>query len=105
MYAIVRYRALNMRRDDRFAASSGDEALASIPDPGEPVDGMLTRLAEHSRLRRCLENLEPSRRVSLLLAYVDGLTHSEIARRQGHPLGTVKAWIRRSLLALRDCLQ
>jgi RNA polymerase sigma-70 factor (ECF subfamily) len=42
--------------------------------------------------------------VSLVLAYEEGLTHSEIARVMGEPLGTVKSWVRRSLLALRRCL-
>jgi len=44
------------------------------------------------------------RRTSLLMAYVDGFSHGEIAGRLGLPLGTVKAWIRRSLVQLRECM-
>ena len=57
------------------------------------------------RMQPCLEQLEPVRRNCVLHAYVDGLSHSEIALRVGAPLGTVKAWIKRSLLNLRECLQ
>ena len=52
----------------------------------------------------CLEQLEPVRRNCVLHAYVDGLSHAQIAIRLGAPLGTVKAWIKRSLLALRECM-
>jgi RNA polymerase sigma-70 factor (ECF subfamily) len=36
--------------------------------------------------------------------YVDGCSHREIAERLATPLGTVKAWIRRGLIALRACM-
>jgi RNA polymerase sigma-70 factor (ECF subfamily) len=39
-----------------------------------------------------------------MLAFVDGYTHEELARHLGTPLGTVKSWIRRALLALKECL-
>jgi len=40
-----------------------------------------------------------------VLAFVDGLSHSEVAERVRAPLGSVKSWIRRGLLSLRRCLQ
>lgn len=105
IYAVVRHRALNAIRARRNDAELDGDALAAIPDPGEPVAVLLERMADHGRLRGCLGKLDERRRTSILLAYVDGLTHPQIAARQGLPLGTVKAWIRRSLLALKDCLR
>lgn len=56
------------------------------------------------RIDECLEQLETERRNCVLHAYVDGLSHAEIAAHTGAPLGTVKAWIKRSLLRLRECM-
>jgi len=56
------------------------------------------------RIDLCLEQLEPVRRNCVFHAYVDGYSHQEIASKIGAPLGTVKAWIKRSLAALRECI-
>ena len=45
-----------------------------------------------------------SKRSSILYAYVDGCSHAEIAARMQSPLGTIKAWIKRGLNALKECM-
>jgi RNA polymerase sigma-70 factor (ECF subfamily) len=62
------------------------------------------RLSDVGALRRCLDQLDPVRRQAIVLAYVHGLTHGELAGRLNVPLGTLKSWIRRSLLSLRECM-
>lgn len=103
VFAVVRNRALNHLRDDRHMPVEDGE-LESFAARDTDVDDAFERLADESSLRRCLETLDPARRRAVLLAYVSGLTHGEIAGRIGAPLGTVKAWIRRSLLTLRECM-
>jgi RNA polymerase sigma-70 factor (ECF subfamily) len=55
-------------------------------------------------LRRCMGELEQNQRRCVALAFVEGLSHSEIAARLEVPLGSVKSWIRRGLLWLRSCI-
>ncbi|MGE0660990.1 MAG: sigma-70 family RNA polymerase sigma factor [Reyranellaceae bacterium] len=103
IYAIVRNLALNAVRDGRREILSDDGAVEVDARASESID-VLDHMTEASALRRCLERLDDNRRNSLLLAYVGGFSHGEIAGRLRVPLGTVKAWIRRGLLALRECL-
>ncbi len=55
-------------------------------------------------LSQCLGLLSPPQRQTLQLAYFSGCTHQEIADQLTQPLGSVKAWIRRGLLKLKDCV-
>jgi RNA polymerase sigma-70 factor (ECF subfamily) len=74
--------------------------LASADDPLADVE----LNEERSRLLTCLEGLEPEKRHLILLAYHYGMTREEIARQTGRPVATVKTWLRRSLVQLRERL-
>jgi RNA polymerase sigma-70 factor (ECF subfamily) len=52
-----------------------------------------------------LEHLDENQRQSLVLAYFQGFSHSELAKQLSAPLGTAKAWVRRGLEKLKGCLQ
>lgn len=103
MYAIVRNRALSVVRDRSREDLVEDADLDVLVEQADH-DDLVSRLPDRDALRVCLERLEATRRASVVLAYAGGLSHGEIAGRLGVPLGTVKAWIRRSLLALRQCM-
>jgi len=102
LISMVRYRALDIvRRQAREVPGyQPEEREDETPD----ALARLVSSAEGAALQRCLRELEEERRRLVVLAFVDGLSHSELAARMKVPLGTVKSWIRRSLLALRGCL-
>ena len=105
LVSMARYRAIDLQRAARPALALSEvstlEPQLQSPSPAE--GGEL--LGAGALLLRCLEQFAAPQRRCLMLAYQDGLTHSEIARAVHEPLGTVKSWVRRSLLALRRCLQ
>lgn len=105
IYAIVRNRALNVIRDHAREDLTDEAGLDALRHDDRVIDDAYERLATGSRLRHCLDQLERKRRTCVLLAYVTGFTHGEIAGRLDVPLGTVKSWIRRSMSALKECLE
>lgn len=78
-----------------------DDMADEAPGPLE----LLSRAGEARQLQHCLGELGAPQRQSLALAYFDGLSHAEVAEKMGQPLGTVKSWVRRSLLSLKGCLE
>lgn len=102
---ILRNRALNVVRQQARLGVLDESGLHAVPDHADDPAAALERLEEGEALKKCLGELEPVRRRCILLAYVDGLTQSEIADTLSVPLNTAKSWVRRSLLSLRECLQ
>lgn len=107
---MARHRAIDVLRRRRpetplqWTDADGRERAHDVADPAPgPLQQLLAHQAE-GQLGQCLGALDPEPRHALTLAYAEGLTHDELAARLQRPLGTVKAWIRRSLVRLRDCL-
>jgi RNA polymerase sigma factor (sigma-70 family) len=84
--------------------SEDDDVYDTVADesPG-PLD-LLSRAAEARSLAACMDQLSPSQRQSVALAFFQGLSHAEVAIQMRQPLGTVKSWVRRSLATLKSCL-
>lgn len=99
VFSVTRHLALDVVR------SAGrdvplDDQYEPMAEPAQTVEFA----ARSGQIHQCLEQLDPTRRTCILHAYVDGYSHSEIAQKLSTPLGTVKAWIKRSLAALRECM-
>jgi RNA polymerase sigma-70 factor (ECF subfamily) len=105
IYAIVRNTALKAQKNARREVALESDALNAICEQEQTVPTPASCIAESVALRTMLDQLEPKRRASLLLAIIDGRTHEEIAEYLRVPIGTVKAWIRRELVALRRQLE
>ncbi|MGG5891214.1 sigma factor-like helix-turn-helix DNA-binding protein, partial [Falsiroseomonas sp. HC035] len=94
---------LDLARARGREVPTDDPALGDQPVAADALDRVAAD-AEGRRLRQCLATLEERNRRGIVLAFVHGLSHAQIAARLDLPLGTVKAWIRRGLLRLRECL-
>jgi RNA polymerase sigma factor (sigma-70 family) len=73
-------------------------------DAAGPME-LLSQASEARALSKCMQVLNAQQRQCVALAFYDGLSHAEVAEQLHQPLGTVKSWVRRGLLALKGCLQ
>jgi RNA polymerase sigma-70 factor (ECF subfamily) len=96
---VARHVALDRLRRNR-SADADVEMMAA-----EDIEAPVAPEAAAADLDRCLAQLDSMPRQAIMLAYFQGMSHTEIAHRLGAPLGTVKSWLRRGLLQLRDCLE
>ena len=111
MAAIARHAAIDRRRAE---ASRGGEH-ATLGSPGEPgavevaddapsPEDAVALSSDVAALHGCLDELDERHAEAIRRAYLDGLAYREIAGALGVPENTIKTWMRRSLVRLRECL-
>lgn len=95
---ITRHKAVDLIRKQRFEA--GTREISPLLEPASS-DKRPDCVADAEKAKALMTRLPTEQRQVLELAFLDGLTHVEIAARIGEPLGTVKSRIRLGLLFLR----
>jgi RNA polymerase sigma-70 factor, ECF subfamily len=104
MVAIARNRAIDLlRKKSELSIEEESDAMdvaAETPDP--LAERVLSD--ELKRLLACLGKLDPDRQRLVLLAYYSGSSREQIAAQFNKPVNTIKTWLRRSLIEIRECL-
>ena len=103
--AIDRLRAVESR--ERTARRSAEDSPAGEPASAreEAADELTLRAERAGMVRGALAELSEEQRSTLLLAYLGGLSQTEIAEQTGQPLGTVKTRTRSGLKKLHELLR
>jgi RNA polymerase sigma-70 factor (ECF subfamily) len=104
MVAIARNRSIDRLRATARRMQPLDDAL-DVSDPAPGALEQVESLERRQRLMNCLGELEDRHAMAIRAAFLDGATYEMLAERMGVPLGTMKTWIRRSLIKLRACLE
>jgi len=103
---LARNRSIDRLRSlKRTVPSDPVEATATVADERPDALADLESRGEARRLAGCIGELEDKTADAIRSAFFGGLTYSDLAGRAGVPLGTMKSWIRRGLMKLKDCLQ
>lgn len=104
LLTLTRYKAIDaVRRESAIRRRTVDVDLTLREAPDDVHDEVWKGL-RRERLRQAMATLSDDQRRAVELAFMNGLTHVEVAERLGIPLGTAKTRIRSALLRLRDIL-
>ena len=108
LFGIARHRCLDLlkvtrRRRQRFGEEIAD--IAETAAPGGTVEEKLTARSRARALVRCLGQLAPRVRDTLLLRFQQGLSYPDIARLSNEKAPALQIRVARALPLLRRCLE
>jgi RNA polymerase sigma-70 factor (ECF subfamily) len=103
LITITRNHCIDRLRARKTATGQMDEAV-DIADAAPGPEALAIAASEGVRIADCMGQLEPDRADAVRRAYLEGETYDELATRYGVPLNTIRTWLRRSLIKLRECL-
>ena len=104
MASIARNRAIDLvRKKSELSIEEEPAAMEVAADTADPL-ARREMTEELKRLLECVGRLEPDRQKLVLLAYYNGWSREQLASKFEAPINTIKTWLRRSMLDIRECL-
>lgn len=103
MNTVARNHAIDILRKRKPGGGDLDAAEKLASDDPTPEQNAELR-SEGRRIDNCMKELAPDRAEAVRRAYVEGDSYLELAERFSVPLNTMRSWLRRSLIQLRECL-
>lgn len=102
LITVARNTAIDRLRKAPRETDGLDDLAVAAPGP----DGEESAIAagEARRIRECMDELEADRAAAVRAVYLEGRSYAEMAERYSVPLNTMKTWLRRSLISLKECL-
>jgi RNA polymerase sigma-70 factor (ECF subfamily) len=104
LFRVARNRRIDLARRDKSGLLDPDDPFLH-PQAPEPADESMDANERDRRIRIVMADLPEDQKRLILLAFFEGLSHSEIAERENLPLGTVKSRIRLAFARLRKGIE
>jgi len=103
--AIARNHAIDVIRARKPVTEDINEAYDLADETISTPEQHVVMADEGRRIDNCMRELDAIHAGAVRRAYVEGLSYNELAADLDVPLNTVRTWLRRSLLKLRECMQ
>ncbi|MBF9034529.1 sigma-70 family RNA polymerase sigma factor [Rhodobacterales bacterium HKCCE2091] len=104
LIAVARNHAIDRLRARKAAGSRPLDEADAVADAGPGPEALAVASGERAALAACLGELEADKAQMVRRCYLDGWTYRDLAETADVPLNTVRTWLRRSLMKLRECL-
>jgi len=93
---------------DRLRAKKGNhvglDSVGELVEKGPGPEAATIAASEQRRISACFKELPPDRADAVRAAYLEGATYQALADHFDVPLNTMRTWLRRSLITLKECL-
>ena len=104
MVAMARNRAIDIARKRGDLSIEDEPEALEVAAESPPPLARREMTDELKRLLSCLGKLDPEKQRIVLLAYYSGWSRDQLAQKLDIPVNTIKTWLRRSLLEIRECM-
>lgn len=92
-----------LRKRKRMQGAGLDEAK-DLPSGDIGPEALAIAASERAMIVSCMNELDADKADAVRRAYLEGETYNELAGRYDVPLNTIRTWLRRSLIKLKECL-
>lgn len=99
---IARNRAIDRLRSRSSRPSAPLDEASDVRDESPLADVLIDSDRDAARIQAALAALEPRHAAAIRSCYFEGLTYEVLAARENIPVGTLKSWVRRGLMRMRD---
>ncbi len=103
LITVARNTAIDRLRARR-SEGAGETALERLRDDAPDPEALAVAASEARAIARCMAELDRDRAAAVRGAYLEGQSYADLARRFDVPLNTMRTWLRRSLIKLKECL-
>jgi RNA polymerase sigma-70 factor, ECF subfamily len=104
LVSIARNQSIDLIRQRRGGHVDIEEAF-DLADQSPQPEQITLQKSDSREIARCLATLEADRANAVRGAYLDGQSYEELAAHYNIPLNTMRTWLRRSLMKLKECLE